>query len=123
MTTRAYIQNLDDNGELIRISESISTQFELAGVLKSLEPAAVLFENVKDSEFGVIGNLFCTKKSFADYLNFRSSQIIPRLLEAIQNPSACKSYPMRPARRWSSQIRIWMRCPFPCISKTTAEIT
>ena len=98
MTTRAYIQNLDDNGELIRISESISTQFELAGVLKSLEPAAVLFENVKDSEFGVIGNLFCTKKSFADYLNFQSSQIIPRLLEAIQNPSACTIVPNAPCQ-------------------------
>jgi len=98
VTTRAYIQNLDDNGELIRISESISTQFELAGVLKSLEPAAVLFENVKDSEFGVIGNLFCTKKSFADYLNFQSSQIIPRLLEAIQNPSACTIVPNAPCQ-------------------------
>ena len=90
MTTRDYINKLEKRGELIRITEPISTKYELAGVLKSLEPSVVLCENVKGSGFSVIGNLFCDKKSFADYLNIQASQIIPRLLEAIQNPSECE---------------------------------
>ena len=98
MSLREYIHNIEGKGDLIKTSEPISTRYELAGVLKTLEPAPVLFENVKGSEFGVIGNLFCAKKTFADYLNIQSSQIIPRLLEAIQNPSECETVTNAPCQ-------------------------
>jgi UbiD family decarboxylase len=68
MTLRTYLQKLQERGDLLVITEPISTQYEIAAVMKQLEPRPVLFENVRDSEFRVVGNLFCTKEQFADYL-------------------------------------------------------
>ena len=87
MTLRGYIQKIDDRGDLIRVAEAVSTQYEMAAILKELEPRTVLFENVSDSGFRVIGNLFPTKNSFADYLEIPIHEIIPRLSEAIKQHS------------------------------------
>ena len=48
---------------------------------------ALLFENVKESEFRVIGNLFCNKAQFADYFGIGVAEIIPTLTKAIAMPS------------------------------------
>jgi 2,5-furandicarboxylate decarboxylase 1 len=89
MSLREYIQKLDAQKTLIRVSEPISKAFEIAGVLKRLEPAPVLFTRVQETPFAVVGNLFCSKNSFADYFGIQVSEIIPTLAAAIQqrNPS------------------------------------
>ncbi|MBN1310632.1 MAG: UbiD family decarboxylase [Anaerolineae bacterium] len=83
MSLRDYIQSLEQGGELITIREPVSKTYEIAGVLKQLEPRPVLFENVKESGFRVIGNLFCGKGPFADYFGIEPSQIIGTLSDAI----------------------------------------
>lgn len=72
------------------VTEPISKTYEIAGVLKKLEPTPALFENVKESDFRVIGNLFCTKGSFAVYLGITVSEILPALAKAIDNRSPCE---------------------------------
>ena len=57
MSFRDYIEKLDRQGKLVRVSASISSDYEIAGILKKLEPSPVLFENVKGSRFRVAGNL------------------------------------------------------------------
>jgi UbiD family decarboxylase len=71
MSLREYIQRLDEQKKLVRVSESISKSLEIAGLLKQMEPTPVLFEQVRKSAFPVIGNLFCSKAAFADYSAFR----------------------------------------------------
>jgi UbiD family decarboxylase len=66
MILEEYIKKLQQDGKITTISKSISKNLEIAGVLKSLEPESVLFENVKESAFRVTGNLFCNKKQVAD---------------------------------------------------------
>ena len=51
MSLRDYIRRLDERGELIHVTAPISKTHEIAGVLKQLEPAPVLFENVRESAF------------------------------------------------------------------------
>jgi UbiD family decarboxylase len=87
VSLRDYIKKLDDRKSVVKVTAPISKTYEIAGVLKRLEPTPVLFENVKESEFGVIGNLFCTKSSFADYFGLRVSELIPTLAKAIDNRS------------------------------------
>ena len=62
MSLRNYIKKLDENGRLVRIHEPISKKHEIAAILKELEPRPVIFENVIESEFRVMGNLFCSKQ-------------------------------------------------------------
>jgi UbiD family decarboxylase len=72
------------------VEESISRNYEIAGVLKKLEPEPVLFQHVKESEFRVAGNLFCSKATFAAYFGIPVSKIIPTLAAAIAKPAPCE---------------------------------
>ncbi len=85
MSLRNYIQRLDRQKKLIRVSEPISKNLEISGVLKQMEPRPVLFERVRESAFPVIGNLFCSKAAFAEYFEIKVAEIIPFLAAAIQN--------------------------------------
>ena len=85
MILEDYIKKLRENGKITTVSRSISKNLEIAGVLKTLEPEPVLFENVKESEFRVAGNLFCNKMQIAEYFGITTEQIIPTLANAIEN--------------------------------------
>ena len=77
MILENYIRSLQEQGKIRTVKGEISKHLEIAGVLKSLEPTPVLFENVKESEFRVAGNLFCNKTQISDYFGIRAEEIIP----------------------------------------------
>jgi len=83
MSLRDYFQQLEAQGQLLRVREPISKTYEIAGVLKQIEPRPVIFESVKESPFRVAGNLLCTKAAFAGYFGIEVSEIIPTLASAI----------------------------------------
>ncbi len=85
MSLREYLHRLDSRNKLLRASAPISKTFEIAGVLKQMEPAPVLFEQVRESAFPVAGNLFCSKAAFADYFGLPVAELIPFLTAGIQN--------------------------------------
>ncbi|MHA2223270.1 MAG: hypothetical protein ACXAAO_14600, partial [Candidatus Thorarchaeota archaeon] len=87
MILEEYIKKLQQNEKITTISKSISRNLEIAGVLKSLEPTPVLFEAVKESQYRVAGNLFCTKAQIADYFGITTEDIIPTLTKAIEKRS------------------------------------
>jgi 2,5-furandicarboxylate decarboxylase 1 len=89
MTLRAYLQQLSDAGKLLTLKSTISRTYEMAGILKAREPQPVLFENVQENPFRVMGNLLCSKAAFADYLHIPVSQIIPTLAQAIDTHQPC----------------------------------
>jgi 2,5-furandicarboxylate decarboxylase 1 len=88
MPFRDYLERINSENRRINIHEQISPAYEIAGVMKNLEPNPVFFNNVIGSDFRVAGNLFCSKDSFADYFNIKSDQIIPTLTNAIENPTS-----------------------------------
>ncbi len=90
MSLRDYIRKLDDQKTLLHVRAPVSKTLEISGVLKELEPRPVLFENVREAPFQVIGNLFCSKSVFADYFGIQVSQIIPFLTEGIKQRSPCE---------------------------------
>jgi len=98
MILEEYIKSLQQDGKITTINKSISKNLEIAGVLKSLEPQPVLFENVKESEFRVTGNLFCNKMQIADYFGITTEQIIPTLTNAIENRSKPKEIEKAPCQ-------------------------
>jgi len=89
MSLRDYIHHLDSQNRLIKIAPPISTDYEIAGLLKKLEPTPLLFEQVLDSPFRVIGNLFCNKAAFAGYFGIQVHEIIPFMMAAIERRSPC----------------------------------
>lgn len=93
MSFRSFIERLTEEGELITISEPISADCEISGVLKEFEPRAVMFESIHDSDFRAAGNIFPTKTAFASYFGFEIKEIIPALSRAIEQRSSPKLVP------------------------------
>ena len=89
MTFRAYLQQLIHSDKLLSLDTPVSTTYEMAGVLKAIEPQPVFFEKDKDRPFQVIGNLLCSKAAFADYLGIQVGQLIPTLMRAIETRQPC----------------------------------
>ncbi|MBT3669054.1 MAG: UbiD family decarboxylase [Chloroflexi bacterium] len=87
MTLRTHLDKLEKHEKILKINQPISKDFEIAGVLKELEPRPIIFENVKESSFKVMGNLFCSKESFAEYFGITTKEIIPLLTYSINNRS------------------------------------
>ncbi len=85
MSLRGYLKKLEDRGDLRRVHQPVSRTYEIAGILKKIEPSPTLFEQVTGSSFRVVGNLFCSKAACADYFNISVSQLIPTLARAIEN--------------------------------------
>jgi UbiD family decarboxylase len=52
-----------------------------------MEPTPIMFSNVKESEFRVVGNVFCTKDAISSYFGVNPADLIPMLSKAIEKRS------------------------------------
>jgi len=98
MTLRSYLQRLTSSSDVVKITSPVSRIYEIGGILKQMEPRPVLFENVKGSDFTVLGNLLCTKAAFAQYLGIEVGDIIPALTQAIETPTPCPEVTVAPCQ-------------------------
>jgi len=89
MSMRRFLQILEQNNQLLHVAEPVERRFEAAGILKASEPYPVLLESITGSAYPVAGNLCCTKAAVASYFNLEAANLIPRLLQAMQNPEPC----------------------------------
>jgi UbiD family decarboxylase len=98
MPLREYLDRLENEGKLTRISLPVSKTYEAAGILKGLEPEPVLFEEIQESQFRAAGNLFCSKADFANYFGIPANQIIPLLSNAIASRKPCRVVDFAPCQ-------------------------
>ncbi len=83
MTFRSNLKRLTDAGELVTVTVPVSKTYEVAGILKEIEPRPALFTQVKESSFPVVGNLMCSKAALAKYLSVGVKEIISTMIRAI----------------------------------------
>src|ERR671933_757938 len=63
---RSFLSLLEQKRELVRISKSVSSRFELAAVVSKLEgKQAILFERIDKSQFKVASNVIGTRTRFS----------------------------------------------------------
>jgi len=98
MGFREYLKKIDEAGYLQNIDAEVSKKLEISGILKEIEPTPVIFNNVKESEFRVAGNLFCSKEVVASYFGVSSTDLIPMLTKAISEPSEPEIEPNAPCQ-------------------------
>ena len=87
MGFRDYLEGLDKKGLLKKVDVEVSKKLEISGILKEMEPTPVMFNAVKESEFRVAGNMFCTKDVIASYFGVTPADLIPMLSKAIDESS------------------------------------
>lgn len=87
---RDFIQQLEEDGDLIRITEPVDRKFELSGYIKNSSDVAgpaLLFEHVKDSSVPVLGALYNNRRLMLKALQTTEENAISDYLEAIKNLS------------------------------------
>lgn len=87
MGLRDYLENIDKKGLLRKVDIEVSKKLEISGILKEMEPTPIMFSNVKESEFRVVGNVFCTKDAISSYFGVNPADLIPMLSKAIEERS------------------------------------
>ena len=86
MGFRSFLEQLDKNGELIRIRKETSTEYEMPGIINTLCEKPVFFEKVKESSIPVVAGLVSSKELIAKALNIKKEQLLRKLSNAIENP-------------------------------------
>ena len=86
MGFRNFLKQLENKGELTRISKEVSIEYELAGIIDALDEKPVFFEKVKESNIPVIAGLVSSKDLVAEALNTKKEQLLHRLSNAIKEP-------------------------------------
>ena len=86
MGFRRFLKQLDGNGELTRIREEVSTEYELAGIIGALGEKPVFFEKVKESNIPVVAGLVSSKELVAKALNIEREQLLHKISKAIEKP-------------------------------------
>lgn len=88
---RNYLAQIIKTNELAVVKKKISTKYEIAAVTAKMDGSkAVLFENVKESEFRVVSNLVGTKKRFALAVGSTENKIHAKVIWAIKHASKPK---------------------------------
>ena len=83
---RNYISQLKKNKEIKIVKPKVSTKFEIAGITAKVDGShAVLFENIKESNFHLVANLVGTRKRFALAVGSAENNIHAKVISAIKH--------------------------------------
>ena len=86
---RNYISKIKKNKELKTVKTKVSTKYEIAGITAKVDGLhAVLFENIKESNFHLVANLVGTRKRFALAVGGTEDNIHEKVISAIKKAKA-----------------------------------
>ncbi len=82
---RNYISQIKKSKELKVVKTKVSTKYEIAGITAKVDGLdAVLFENIKESNFRLVANLVGTRKRFALAVGGTENNIHEKVISAIK---------------------------------------
>ncbi|MBL7206469.1 MAG: UbiD family decarboxylase [Candidatus Aenigmarchaeota archaeon] len=87
MSFREFVEKLDKEGKLVNVEKPVSRRLEASGLLKALETKVLKLNDIKESDFSVVGNIFGSKELIASYFGIKPEELIPKIIDAIGNPS------------------------------------
>jgi 2,5-furandicarboxylate decarboxylase 1 len=83
---REFLKVLENEFNVVKIEEKISTKYEASKILKEHDKDVIIFENVKKSNIRIISGLCNTRAKIARALSINVPEISSRIIEAMGNP-------------------------------------
>lgn len=87
MSFRDFVEGLDGSGELVRVEGEVDPYLEVARILALNDGKAVLFENVKDSEYRIAAGVCSSRGLFARAMGIKKEELLFRIAEVIEKPT------------------------------------
>ena len=85
MNLRDFLAELEKENELIRINKEVSTEYDIANVIYSLNEKPVIFDNVKGYPFKIFGGITSDRDIIAKSLGTTKEQLLFKLVDALGN--------------------------------------
>ncbi|MBU0662649.1 MAG: UbiD family decarboxylase [Candidatus Diapherotrites archaeon] len=87
MGFREFVEKLEKEGRAKKIKKQVSKKFEAAGLMAAMPEQPLIFEKVEGSEFRTAANFFSTKDLIAEYFGIKTPELIPKMINALDNRS------------------------------------
>ena len=81
MNLRDFLSLLDKKNKLIRIKKEVSTNYEIANIIYSLDEKPVIFEKVKGFNFQIFGGITSNRDIIANGLGTTKDKILFKLVK------------------------------------------
>ncbi len=86
MDLRSFLKKLEKEGKLNIIKREVSTKYEIANVVYSLDEKPVIFENVKNYDMPVFAGITSDRDIIAKGINTTKEKLLFKLVDALRNP-------------------------------------
>ena len=90
MNLRDFLSKLEKEDKLVRIKKEVSTRYEIANIMYSLDEKPVIFGNVKGYNFPVFGGITSNRDIIAEGLGTTKDKLLSKLVEALRYPKEPK---------------------------------
>ena len=86
MKLREFLDQLEEEGTLVRVKKEVSTEYEIANILYSLGERPTIFENIKGHDFSVFGGITSDRDVIAKGLGTTKEEVLGTLVSALRTP-------------------------------------
>ena len=83
---RDFLKILEDEFQVTRVYQELSTEYEIARVLRNNPHDVVIFDNVMGSDKNIISGICNSREKIARAINVDVPQISNRIIKAMENP-------------------------------------
>ena len=98
MKLRDFLNKLEKEGKLLRIKKEVSTEYEIANIMYSINEKPTIFENVKGYDFSVFGGITSSRDIIAEGLGTTKDKLLFKLVDALRNPKEPKMIKKAPCQ-------------------------
>ncbi len=115
---RGYLKWLEDDNQMVRVPEPVSVRFDIARHEEKHDgKKTVFFENVKDHDIPVVGNILNNRRNVARVLGVAEGpELSHRIIGAAQNPLPTKPVddaPFKEVRFTGADVDLLKQVPNP----------
>ncbi|MEM7815544.1 MAG: UbiD family decarboxylase [Candidatus Aenigmatarchaeota archaeon] len=86
MLFRDFLAKIESEGKVVKITKPVSTRYEMAAVMKSLDGKPIFFENVEGFGYKVAANVISTRDLLAESIGVKKEDMIRVINNAIDRP-------------------------------------
>ncbi|MCK5636469.1 MAG: UbiD family decarboxylase [Thermoplasmatales archaeon] len=90
MNLRDFLAKLEKEGKLVRIKKEVSTKYEIANIIYSIDEKPIIFEKVKGYSMPIFAGITSDRDIIAEGLGTTKEKLLLKLVEALRNPKEPK---------------------------------
>jgi len=110
---RGFVERLRGEKRAAEAKKPVPKDLDLAGLMYALDGCPVYVPKVEGSDFAAVGNVFSTRELVCEYLGVSKEELIPKLVNAINNPKKPKLVKSGPVLENSTTNVDLSRLPIP----------